>query len=350
MDAYDNYGACGKLHGFVDALSNWYVRRSRERFWSKGESADKLDAYWTLYECLTTVAKLIAPFTPFLAEHLWRNLAGVFGSRAVESVHLCDYPIGERSEIDEQLSERMDLLRNIASLGRAARMSVKMRVRQPLAKVEVVLASDRHQAWLEEHDALVRDELNVKQVEYSTRGEQYITYEVRPNFKLLGPRLGKLLPKVKETLARSDGARMLEEMTAQGKVTLSLEGQSVELSPEELEVRLHAKEGWTAAQGPGCVVVLSTDITPELEREGLARDLVRFIQDRRKELGCELSDTIEVGVATDSAKVRQAIEENRDYLQGETQAARLVLEPLSGVEPIEVKLGGESVQLYVRRV
>jgi len=188
MDAYDNFGACQKINDFVDGLSNWYVRRSRDRFWaSDKQSPEKLDAYWTLYECLLTTSKLVAPFVPFLAETLWQNLAGVFGDQALQSVHLCDYPQAESSAVDETLSERMRLLREIASLGRSARMDAKLKVRQPLAKVEVILADTAHQAWLEEHDDLLRDELNVKKIEYTKDAETYIEYQVQPNFKRVGP-------------------------------------------------------------------------------------------------------------------------------------------------------------------
>src|SRR5262245_23434740 len=179
MDAYDNYEACKRLHAFVDGLSNWYVRRSRDRFWAAMDAEhqqDKLDAYWTLYEVLLTTTKLIAPFTPFLADALWQNLTGVFGgpkskvqspkSNAddlgpwtldlgpVSSVHLCDYPTADPAQIDATLSERMELLRQIASLGLSARMANKLKVRQPLAKVEVILSDQAHQKWLEEHDEL----------------------------------------------------------------------------------------------------------------------------------------------------------------------------------------------------
>ncbi|HMO85617.1 MAG TPA: class I tRNA ligase family protein, partial [Lacipirellulaceae bacterium] len=205
MDQYDNFAACAAITEFVDALSNWYVRRSRDRFWAPDKrSPDKLDAYWTLYECLVATAKLIAPFTPFLAESLWRNLAadeGVFGDCVVESVHLADYPTGDPAAIDEQLSERMNLVRHIASLGRQARTAANLKVRQPLARVEVILADASHQAWLQEHAAVIADELNVKQVEFSDEPDKYVTHEVLPNFKLLGPKLGKLLPKVKQWLA-----------------------------------------------------------------------------------------------------------------------------------------------------
>jgi isoleucyl-tRNA synthetase len=349
MDAYDNYAACLAITDFVDGLSNWYVRRSRDRFWSsEKDSPDKLDAYWTLYECLVTVSKLIAPFTPFLAESLWSNLAGVFGSRALDSVHLCDYPLSDPEQIDSLLSVRMRLLREIASLGLRARMDNKLKVRQPLAKVEVILADSVHQSWLAAHDALLRDELNVKQVEYTQHGEEYIDYQVRPNFKLLGPKLGKRMPAVKQLLEKADGGALLAQLQANGHVELTVDGEAVRLESDVLEVRLQAKPGWAAAQGKGCVVVLSTELTPELVLEGIARDVVRLIQEQRKALGCEYTYRIEVGVETDSAELRKAIETNRDYIMGETLAVQLVLGPLPGVDPIELELGEARIKLYVR--
>jgi isoleucyl-tRNA synthetase len=351
MDAYDNFTACLRLNEFADALSNWYVRRGRDRYWSSDKrSPDKLDAYWTLYECLLTTSKLIAPFTPFLAETMWRNLAGVFGGRAVESVHLCDYPVADPAVEDDLLVERMKLLREIASLGRKARMDAKLKVRQPLARVEVILAKDTHQAWLKAHDDLLRDELNVKQVEYAEQAADYITYEVLPNFKRLGPRLGKLLPKVKQHLSSAVGSLLLYELGATGRVSLEVDGQRVELDSEDLQVRLQAKPGWAAAHLPSCVVVLATNLTPALVREGLARDLVRLIQERRKELDCQYTDRIQVGLVTESAELRQAIEENTEYICGETLALDLSADPLEGAVAVEHDLAGSPVQLYVLTV
>jgi isoleucyl-tRNA synthetase len=372
MDAYDNYEACRRLHAFVDGLSNWYVRRSRDRFWAAMDAAhqqDKLDAYWTLYECLLTTAKLIAPFTPFVAEAMWRNLAGAVVASASdeasprapalatstshlisESVHLCNYPTADASQIDETLSARMDLLRQIASLGLSARMANKLKVRQPLAKVEVILSDQTHQAWLEEHDELLCDELNVKKIEYTKDAETYITYQVQPNFKRLGPRIGKLLPACKQALGSADGGRLLAELTAAGKVTLDLGGEKVELDNEDIQVRLNAKPGWAAAQGAGCVVVLATQLTPELIAEGLARDFVRLVQDRRKDLGLELSDRIEVAIVGASTSILQAIEANRAYVCGETQASKLGFQEIPNAESSQVELGDEKLTLFVRKV
>jgi isoleucyl-tRNA synthetase len=351
MDTYDNFAACTVLSKFVDALSNWYVRRSRDRFWGQDkQAADKLDAYWTLYECLLTTSKLVAPFVPFMAESFWQNLAGVFGERAVESVHLCDYPTSDPERIDDALSERMGLVREISSLGRSARMDAKLKVRQPLAKVEVILADTTHLAWLASHDALIQDELNVEQVEFAQQADQYITYQVQPNFKRLGPRVGKLMPKVKEALLQADGSALLAQLESDGEIRLSLPEGAVELDEEDVQIRLQAKPGWAAAQGRGCVVVLSTELTDRLVRKGLGRDLVRLVQERRKELDCQYTDRIEVGVVTDSDDLKMAVRENADYIRNETLAVKLILEPLAHGDAVDVRVADIELKLSVRVV
>ncbi len=335
----------------MDGLSNWFVRRSRERYWSGDKrSTEKLDAYWTLYECLLTTSKLIAPFTPFLAETMWRNLAGVFGERAIDSVHLCDYPEADDSVIDETLSSRMRLAREISSLGRAARMNARLKVRQPLKHVEVVLADDSHRAWLESHAALVAEELNVLEVHFSQQAADYITYEVKPNFKLLGKRLGKDMPTVKKLLAQANGGRLLEQLEADGCLSLELDnGNRVELTSEDVEIEIRAKEGWAAAQGRGCVVVLSTDLTPPLIRRGMANDLVRFIQERRKELDLAYTDRIHVALVTEDPDLRTAIAENQAFIQGETLTDEFSDKPLTGCEPQPIEMGGVAGTLFVRK-
>jgi isoleucyl-tRNA synthetase len=384
MDAYDNYGAAQRIIAFVDALSNWYVRRSRDRFWSEDRrDPDKLDAYWTLYEALLTTAKIIAPFVPFLAETIWRNLSGsarqegrkveksksrkesatspagssTFGNldsstlSALESVHLTDFPTGDEAAIDENLSAQMNLVREIASLGLAARMGAKLKVRQPMQKVEVILADRNQQAWLEGHVELLKKELNVKQVEFTQQADHYITYTVLPDLKRLGPRLGKKLPLVKNALAKADAGKLLAEMETAGNVALKLDdGSSESLDRDDLQVRLQAKSGWAAAQGKDCVVVLSTAVTTDLLIEGVARELVHAVQSRRRDCSCEYTDRIEVGIVTDSAEIRRAVEQFNDYIRGETLAIRLKLGPIDGVEPVEVKIGDDTLQLYVRTV
>ena len=348
MDAYDNYTACGRITEFVDALSNWYVRRSRDRFWSGDQSADKLDGYWTLYECLLDTCKLIAPFVPFLAETLWSNLAvEAFSGRAAESVHLCDYPIARADAVDETLSVRMAQVREIVSLGRSARMGAKLKVRQPLSLVEVVLADAAHQAWLEEHAGLIADELNVKRVEFTQGAEQYIGYTVLPDLKRLGPRLGKRLPALRKLLAEADGGKLLAQLETDNRITLELPDGPVSLDSDDIQVRMQAKEGWAAAQGRFAVVVLATELTGELLAEGLAREIVHAVQTRRREIGCEFTDRIEVGLVTESSDLQEAAEQFRDYIMGETLAVELGLAPLADTLPAELKLAGHPIALYV---
>ncbi len=348
MDEYDNYNACAAITEFVDGLSNWWVRRSRDRFWSSDKQAQsKLEAYATLYECLVTMSKVIAPFTPFLAETFWQNLSKAVAGQP-ESVHLCDYPAADASLIDEELSQRMAIVRLISSLGRRAREGASLKVRQPLSQVEVILADTKHQAWLEEHASVIADELNVKAVAYSDEPERYVEHQVLPNFKLLGKKLGKLMPKVKQELNAASGSELLANIRDNGKIDLTVEGQDIQLLPEEVEVRITAKEGYAAANDKGVVVVLATELTPELIAEGLSRDLVRAIQDRRKDLGCEFTDRIAIGIETDWEELASAIETFMEYLCRETLADKITLEPLDGAQPIELKIGEATAKLYVR--
>ncbi|MEL6894887.1 MAG: isoleucine--tRNA ligase, partial [Planctomycetota bacterium] len=280
MDALDNYRASVAINEFVDSLSNWYLRRSRDRFWESDKSSpEKLDAYWTVYECLLRTAQMIAPFVPFLAERLWQHLRQPFSSAATAtSVHLCDYPLPDHALIDTRLSANMRLLREIASQGRAARAEAKLKVRQPLSAVRVILTDDSTMQWLSHHDALVKEELNVKNVQYTTDGGEYVSYTVVPNFKRLGPRVGRQMPLVKQLLGAADGADLLQQLERNGKIDIDLEGNALTLDNEDIGVRLNARTGWAAAQGSNCVVVLSTEVTEELRREGVAKDVVRVIQ------------------------------------------------------------------------
>jgi isoleucyl-tRNA synthetase len=261
-------------------------------------------------------------------------------------VHLCDYPTPLPERIDDGLSGSMKLLREIASLGRAARAEAKLKVRLPLSRVEVVLKDDSEIAWLENHDELVREELNVKQVEYTTDGDQYVQYTVVPNFKLLGPKVGKQMPAVKKALTEADGNALLQALQSDGTVTLDLADGPVTLSGEEIEVRLKAREGWAAAQGTSCVVVLNTEVTDELRREGIAKDLIRTIQNQRKEIACEYTDRIEVGIVSEDPEVESSLESHRELICGETLADRLVLTTIEQSDAVQTDYG----KVYVRKV
>ena len=240
----------------------------------------------------------------------------------------------------------MGLVREIVSLGLSARMGAKLKVRQPLAGVEVILADRTHLAWLEEHAELICGELNVKKVDFADRADHYINYTVLPDLKRLGPRLGKRLPAVKKLLAEADGGALLAELKSQGKVTFQLPDGPVVLDSDDIQVRLQAKEGWAAAQGKACVVVLSTELTEDLIREGIAREVARTVNDRRKEMGCQFTDRVEMAIVTESAELRAAIEQFRDYIMTETLAVSIGFEPLAGVEPVESR-SAITGRLYV---
>ena len=228
-------------------------------------------------------------------------------------------------------------------------MGAKLKVRQPLSGVTVILNDPGHRQWLETHDEILRTELNVKSVEYVEDAASYVTYQIVPNFKKLGPQVGKLMPKVKKVLGEADGAELLAQLTANGKVTIDVEGESLELDNEDIEVRLSAKDGWAAAQGEYGVVVLATELTPELVREGMARDAVRLIQDRRKEMDLEFTDRIDLWLVTDSDELGTALEENIDYIKQETLALTMNLSnPADDLEAVSKSIGDCDLQMFVR--
>jgi isoleucyl-tRNA synthetase len=332
MDAFDHFAAAGMISALVEATSNWFVRRSRDRFWAAGRAdgpqgnPDKLDAYWTLYETLLGVARLAAPFVPFVTETIWRNLAvGPFGDTVPESVHLTDYPQGSPALLDDDLVRRMALVRDVASLGRAARASAKLKVRQPLSKVEVILAdaSPEDADWLASHADLVCEELNVKQFEICREPDRYITRSILPDLKKLGPRLGKLLPQARDALAKADPSALLAAFARDGQVVLSLPGGTATVERDDVLIRTTARAGWAAAEGPRAVVVVSSDLTAELVAEGLAREVVHAVQTARKSLDLEFTDHIDLVFETDSTELRSALERHRDSIAGETLADSL---------------------------
>ena len=211
------------------------------------------------------------------------------------------------------------------------------------------MADRTHLAWLEEHAELICGELNVKKVDFADRADHYINYTVLPDLKRLGPRLGKRLPAVKKLLAEADGGALLAELKSQGKVTFRLPDGPVVLDADDIQVRLQAKEGWAAAQGKACVVVLSTELNEDLIREGIAREVARTVNDRRKEMNCQFTDRVEIAIVTESAELRAAIEQFRDYIMTETLAVSIGFEPMAGVEPVDVEIGDYRAQLYIRR-
>ncbi|MEP0842936.1 MAG: isoleucine--tRNA ligase [Phycisphaerae bacterium] len=347
MDRFENYPACRRLVEFVDALSNWYVRRSRDRFWRGGMDPDKKAAYLTLWNCLTRTAELIAPFTPFFAETLYQNLMRSQIPAVEESVHLRSYPQARPLSAEEQkLLSEMAVVREIASLGRSARMEAKLKVRQPLAVVELVLADPSHRQWLEGHLPLIADELNVKRVEFAADADRYVSYEVRPNFKSLGPRFGPLAPRLKSVLASADAADLRRRLDRDGKAVVAVDGRQIELTPDDVQVALKPREGWTAAQGRSVVVVLSTALTPELKAEGLAREFIHLVQSARKEERLDYQARIRLRVSADGP-VAEALAAHRAYISSETLAGDLILDSAPSVAGHNGEIDGHPVSFTI---
>ncbi|MBW2269127.1 MAG: isoleucine--tRNA ligase [Deltaproteobacteria bacterium] len=347
MDAFRVYEATQVLTAFVEALSNWYVRRNRERFWAPGLEPDKLDVHWTLYECLVASAKLLAPFLPFAAEEMWQNLVlRPLPNEPDTSVHLCDYPEADESSIDEELSRVMGTVRELVSLGLQVRTAEKLRVRQPLASVEIMLADAALEPTLREHEALIRDELNVHEVHFLAAADDYVDYRVKPNFRALGPRVGKRMPALKQALTQQDGAALLRELAAEGRVRVPVDDAFVELGPEELAVDLVAREGYSAASGGAGVVVLGTELTTALVDEGLYREVLNRVQGFRKELDLEYTGRIRLTLAG-AERLLDAVRPRVDALARETLAVEVTFdaEPVPDARVSEARIDGEPLVL-----
>ena len=356
MDAFENYPAAGRINDFVDALSNWYVRRCRERFWRSAKDQDKWDAYNTLYEVLVAVGKLIAPFTPFFAETIYQNLvrsgcdaANTTGdtSSVPLSVHLCAYPAADETLIDENLAQEMHLVRQIVSTGRAARTGAKLKVRQPLARVEVILAWSEYESRLKAYADLIAEELNVKHVEFTRDADQYVRYQVKPNFKSLGPKFGKLAPAVGKALgALEDPAAARKTLLESEALPLTVDGKPVTLTRDDVDIRLEPKEGWSAAQSRVGVVVVSTELTPELREEGLMRELIHHVQSLRKkmELPYEARITLRVAVGDEFAQI---VRKHAEIVQRECLIERIEFGEPAGDHIVDVTLDEHPLRLAI---
>ncbi len=348
LDAYDATGAGRAIARFVDDLSNWYVRRARARFWETGgggTSANAPAAHRTLYECLTAVARLLAPFTPFVAEAMWRTLsAGVPGSP--ESVHLADYPEPDPAARDEQLERAMGAVRDIVSLGRTVRTDARVRVRQPLARAVVHLPGDPTE--LEPLLDQVSGELNVKQVEFAESAQALAGWRAKPSYRVLGPRLGERVKEVAAALEGDDGT--VAAALARGEpATVETPSGSVRLAPEDVDLSQETTGGWGVAAEGGLTVALDLELTPELAREGLARELVRLVQDARKGAGLKVTDRIEL-ILEARGPLAEAIDAYRGWIAGEVLATRLELGPAGTVEDAQrLDVQGHPVAIALRK-
>jgi isoleucyl-tRNA synthetase len=350
FEGYNVQAFCLEAERFVDdKLSNWYVRRNRRRFWKAEEGADKLAAFQTLHTVLVTLTKLIAPVMPFLTEEMYRNLVPGPDDR---SVHLCDFPQADGGLIDEQLSADMEALLRLVSLGGAARNSGKVaKVRQPLAEMKVQPASDSDRRAVERFADQVREELNVKKVTlHAPSAGALLRVEVRPNLKALGPKVGARLKEVAAAVASADPVALAAKVRAGELIVLSCPGGSVTLEPADLWVTTKAPEGWAGVDDRGTQVLVDVRVTEELKREGMARDVVRQVQELRKQARLEMEDRIGLYLGTESPALRQAIEAHRDYIARETLTVEWSARPVGeGAHQANAKVDGQALAIQLRK-
>ena len=312
-----NYAAQA-IEEFTDGLSNWYVRRSRRRYWKSEDDGDKQAAYSTLYTCLATLSRVLAPFTPFVADEMYNNLVAAWDDEAPESVHLTDWPVPDESQVDEQLSERTRLAMRLSSLGRSARSSAGLKVRQPLSELAVELRHDHERDYLPLIEAQLREELNVKRVVDAADTGGLEAYQVRPNLPVLGPKYGREVAEIRALLAEADAARIASLVEEGSPVTLP----GFVLEPDEVLVETTAREGYSVASDAGYAAAVNTVLTDELRAEGTAREIVRLVQNLRKSSGLEISDRIALGVAGPDT-VKSALTSFAEYVKQETLAIEL---------------------------
>ena len=345
LDKYEIFEAGRLLQDFTDELSNWYVRRGRERYWGSEMTDDKAAAYTTLYTVLVTLAKLTAPFTPFIAESIYRNLVPAFYKDAPESVHLCDFPVCDESVIDEELEAGMEEVLKVVELGRAARNASNIKNRQPLSKIMV--ASERKVKLGEDLLAIARDELNVKDFENLESAGDYIIYKLKPQLKTLGPKYGKRLGDIKKFLETCDAAEVVATVKAGRTYSVELGGETVEFTYDDLLISSESAEGYVSASDAGMTVVLDVHLTPELIAEGVEREIVSRLQTMRKEAGFEVTDRINVYYRADG-EAGKVLEEKAADIAASVLAAS-VKEGEGGYTK-EWELNGENIVLSVEKI
>ena len=319
LDNYDAKTAGEAIESFVDQLSNWYVRRNRRRFWKSTDPDDKHAAYRTLYQCLDTVTRLMAPFTPFIAEHVYQNLVRGIDADAAESVHMVSWPDVDPVWQNDALLHDIDVVQRVVGLGRAARGHSGVRTRQPLSRLLVRAPDDAAAQALESHQAQILEELNVKAIEFIARDAGLVSYNIKPNLPVLGKRYGKRLPAVRQALGEADGAAIASVVARDETFELAVGDDTIELGGDDVLIETSSAEGYACETDAGYLAALDTSLDDDLINEGLAREVVRSVQDARKLAGLEVSDRIVLGV-TGSATVESALAAHRDYLMNETLA------------------------------
>jgi isoleucyl-tRNA synthetase len=344
LDDFDSTSSGRAIAAYVDELSNWYVRLSRRRFWEGDRNA-----FATLRYCLVETAKLLAPFTPFLADEIYCNLTGGeeadFGDEP-DSVHLCDFPVPKLDLIDAELEAAMEAVRRTVELGRAARAQAKAKVRQPLRKA-VIVATESEQASIEAEADLVKAELNVKELEFVGEQSELVSYRVRPDYRALGPRFGKLMPQVAAAVEALDAEHVAAALEDSREVGINIDGKDHTLSADEMSLVMEPLEGYQVEAEAGHAVALALELDEELRREGIAREVVHAVQNARKESGLEVSDRIELRLGGDG-ELLEAAREHQAYVAGETLATGVSYDG-PGPDAIKTTIDDRELSIGVNR-
>ncbi|MDY5647723.1 MAG: isoleucine--tRNA ligase [Lachnospiraceae bacterium] len=335
--------AARALQDFVDDLSNWYVRRSRERFWAKGMPQDKINAYMTLYTSLVTICKAAAPMIPFMTEDIYQNLVRSIDKDAPESIHLCDFPAVHEAWINVELEKDMDEVLKIVVMGRACRNTANIKNRQPIGTMFVKADTELSKFYKE----IIEDELNIKEVVFTQDVRSFTTYTFKPQLKTVGPKYGKLLGGIRGYLSSLDGNKAMDELNEKGSLTFEVNGQEVVLTQEDLLIDMAQMEGYVSEGDNSMTVVLDTNLTPELVEEGFVREIISKIQTMRKEAGFEVMDRITVSHAKNE-KLAGIFERNDETIRSEVLADAIVSGTTDGYVK-EWSINGEQVELGVKK-
>ena len=336
--------AARSLQEFVDEMSNWYVRRSRERFWAKGMEQDKINAYMTLYHALVTIAKTAAPMIPFMTEDMYQNLVRSVDKDAPESIHLCDFPTVNEAWIDKDLEADMKELLEIVVLGRACRNTANIKNRQPIGTMYVKAEKKMSEFYTD----IIADELNVKEVKFADDVESFISYSFKPQLRTVGPKYGKLLGGIRQALTDINGTAAMNELRTNGVLKLDINGNNVELTEEDLLIETAQTEGYVSESDGETSVVLDTNLTPELIEEGFVREIISKIQTMRKEAGFEVMDKIVV-YAHGNDKIQDVMKAHEDEIKSEVLADEMVLGETDGYVK-EWNINKEAVTMGVKKL
>ena len=332
------------LQEFVDEMSNWYVRRCRERFWAKGMEQDKINAYMTLYTALVMISKAAAPMIPFMTEDIYRNLVCSIDPSAPESVHLCDFPEVDEAHIDSQLEADMEVVLEAVVIGRACRNTANIKNRQPIGKMYIKAGKELSDFYVD----IIRDELNVKEAELTDDVSKLTTYSFKPQLKTLGRRFGKKINDVRQILAELDGQAAMAELNEKGTLTIQVDGQDEALEKDDLLIEAAQMEGYVSDSDHGITVVLDTNLTPELLEEGFVREIISKVQTMRKDAGFEVMDHIRVSMQ-DNDKVQKVIQDNEAQIKSEVLADEVSYDGAKGFVK-EWSINGEKVTLGVEKL